>query len=301
MQEESQINRIDRNKIYFLIIVITSLLGINAYLYIKNNRDKNQLVTVTTEKDRLNLELEKIEVELDRVNALNVNLNDQLLEQQKLARNKIEALKIALRKGKLTLDELKKAQQQITELQIFVKNYQDKLKALETENSYLKIERDSLQSSVKTYSQRADELSKENENLSAKVKVGEALKTSLIQIKSYRVRANGKSIEVRKANLTNKFIIKFQIAENSLAQKSNRKIYLRVFDPAGNLIANDRDLFESNGQQMQYSAITQINFDNTDTVYSIDWTNPKNFIKGNYALILYSDGYEMGKGQIELN
>ncbi|RZK50761.1 MAG: hypothetical protein EOO99_00915 [Pedobacter sp.] len=300
MQEESQSNKIDRNKIYFLIIVIASLLGINAYLFLKNKQEKNQVVTVSTEKDRLNLELEKIEVELDRVNALNVTLSDKLQEEQKLARDKIEELKIALKKGQLTLGDLDKAQRQITQLRIFVKNYQDDILKLEKENSYLKEERDSLKTSVRSYSQKAEELSKQNENLSAKVKVGEALKTSNINIKAYRVRSNGKNVLVEKANLTNKFILNFQIAENSLAQKSNRRIYLRVFDPSGNLIANDNDYFEAHGQQMQFSTQMSLNFDNTDTVYVLEWTNPKEFIKGIYSLIIYCDGYEMGKGQITL-
>lgn len=300
MQDEANINKIDRNKIYFLIIVIISLLGINAYLFIKNKQEKNQLVTVSTEKDRLNLELEKIEVELDRVNALNVNLNDKLIEEQKLAKEKIEELKVALKKGQLTLGDLEDAQKQISQLQVFVKNYQDKILTLEKENSYLKVERDSLQSSVRDYSQRTEALSKQNENLSAKVKVGEVLKTSSFTAKAYRVRSNGKSIETDKANLSNKFIFSIQIAENSLARKSNRTIYLRVFDPSGNLIAKDNDFFEANGQKMQFSSQSQINFDNTDTLHTLEWTNPKEFIKGVYSLILYCDGYEMGKSQILL-
>ncbi|MEJ5994091.1 hypothetical protein WG904_06615 [Pedobacter sp. Du54] len=300
MQEQDQVNKVDRNKVYILIFVIIALLGVNAYLYFKDKQQSSRFVTVSTEKDRLNLEVEKIEAELDKVNSLNVTLNDKLQEEQKLARDKISELKIALQKGKLTQGDLEEAQKQIIALKEFVRNYNDQIIRLEKENSYLKTERDSLKNTTEVITQKADELEKQNENLNAKVKVGELLKTSSINITAYKVKSNGKLVLVTKANTANKFVINFTIATNDLATKGLRKIYLRVFDPAGNLIANDNDFFEANGQQMQYSNKLQVSYNNDDTTFTIDWTNPKEFIKGTYSVILYCDGFEMGKGQIGL-
>jgi predicted nucleic acid-binding Zn-ribbon protein len=300
MQDQDSVNKVDRNKVYFLIIVIAALLGINAYLYFKDKQQSSRFVTVSTEKDRLKLEVEKIEVELDKVNSLNVNLSDKLQQEQKLARDKIAELKLALQKGKLTQGDLEEAQKQISALREFVKNYNDQITHLEKENLFLKSERDSLKSTTVAISQKADELAKQNENLNAKVKVGEALKTSSLSIAAYKVKSSGKVIEVTKASTANKLVVNFTIASNELAEKGYKKIYLRVFDPAGNLIANGSDMFEANGQQMQYSNKIQVSFNSDDTVYNIDWTNPKEFIKGAYVVILYADGFEMGKGKIIL-
>lgn len=300
MQEQDPVNKVDRNKVYFLIIVIVALLGINAYLYFKDKQQSSRFVTVSTEKDRLNLEVEKIEAELDNVNSLNITLSEKLQEEQKLARDKIAELKTALKKGKLTQGDLDEAQKQITALKEFVKNYNDQIVRLEKENSYLKTERDSLKNTTEVITQKAEELEKQNENLNAKVKVGEALKTSNISITAYKVKSNGKLVLVTKANAANKFVVNFTIASNELAAKNFRKIYLRVFDPSGNLIANDSDYFEANGQKMQYSNTLQISYNNDDTTYNVDWTNPNEFIKGAYSIILYCDGFEMGKAQIVL-
>ncbi|MES2651452.1 MAG: hypothetical protein V4663_06920 [Bacteroidota bacterium] len=300
MQEQDPVNKVDRNKVYFLIIVIAALLGINAYLYFKDKQQSSRFVTVSTEKDRLNLEVEKIEAELDKVNSLNLTLSDKLQEEQQLARDKIAELRTALQKGKLTQGDLDEAQKQITSLKEFVKNYNDQITRLEKENSYLKSERDSLKNATEVITQKAEELEKQTENLNAKVKVGEALKTSNIGISAYKVKSNGKLILVTKANAANKFVINFTIASNELAEKNFRKVFLRVFDPAGNLIANDNDFFEANGQQMQYSNKLQISYNNDDTIFNVDWTNPKEFIKGTYSIILYCDGFEMGKAQISL-
>ena len=300
MQDQEQVNKVDRNKVYFLVIVIAALLGINAYLYFKDRQQSSRFVTVSTEKDRLKLEVEKIEVELDKVNSLNVDLSEKLVEEQKLARQKIEELKVALQKGELTQGDLDDAKEQITQLREFVKNYNDQITRLEKENAYLRTERDSLKNTVSSYNDRNEILEKENQDLNAKVKVGAALKASNININAYRVKSSGKTSLVTRASTANKLTIDFSIVPNSLAQKNYHKVYLRVFDPAGNLVANNKNMFVIDGQEMQYSTAIEFSYNNDDTEYKIDWTNPQAFIKGKYAIILYADGHVMGKGDISL-
>ncbi|KQC01485.1 hypothetical protein [Pedobacter sp. Hv1] len=300
MQEQDPVNKVDRNKVYFLIVVIAALLGINAYLYFKDKQQSSRFVTVSTEKDRLKLEVEKIEVELDKVNALNVNLSEKLQQEQDLARKKIAELKLALQKGKLTQGDLDKAQDQIKELREFVKNYNDQIIRLEKENSYLKTERDSLKTTSDNYSQKAENLEKENENLNAKVKVGAALKASDITVNAFKIKNSGKDVLVTRASTTEKLTISFNIVPNTLAEKNYHTVYLRVFDPAGNLIARETDMFEADGQQMQFSSKMQFNYNDDNSSYKIQWENPKEFIKGTYSIILYTDGFIMGKSQITL-
>ncbi len=301
MQEEQEpVNKVDRNKVYFLVIVIAALLGINAYLYFQDKEQSSRFVTVSTEKDRLNLEVEKIEAELDKVNSLNVNLSDRLQQEQKLARAKIAELKLSLQKGQLTQGDLDEAQKQIKELREFVKNYNDQITRLEKENSYLKTERDSLKTTANSYSEKADNLEKENESLNAKVKVGAALKAAGVRTQAFKVKSSGKNILVTRASTANKLTITFAIVSNPLAEKNYHKVFLRVFDPAGNLIADENNTFVADGQQMQYTNAIEFSYNDDETVYKIDWTNPKEFIKGKYSIILYADGYVMGKDEIEL-
>lgn len=299
-KKEATDNKVDRNKVYFLIIVIGALLGINGYLYFKDKQQVGRFVTISTEKDRLKLEVEKIEVELDRVNLLNVTLDDRLVEEQKLARNKIAELKLALEQGELTKKELEDTYRKINNLREFVKSYNTQIVILEKENGFLKVERDSLKTSLGNYSQQAENLKKENQNLSNKVKVGSALKAANIEVGAFKVKDNGKSSLVTKAGSANKLSVSFVIAPNDLAEKTYHKIYLRVIDPAGNLIADENNMFEADNQQMQYSSAIEISFNDDNTRYQMDWINPRAFIKGDYTIILYADGFLMGKSEINL-
>lgn len=301
MQEQDSVNKVDRNKVYFLIIVIAALLGINGYLYFQDKHETSRFVTVSTEKDRLKLEVEKIEVELDKVNSLNLNLNEKLEEEQIIARKKIEDLKVALQKGTLTQRDLDNAQKEIKELRQFVNNYNDQVTRLEKENSYLKVERDSLKTTADNYSLKADNLEKENEGLNEKVKLGAALKSSNITVNAFKVKSSTKNTLVTRASTAEKLIINFSIFSNTIAEKGYHNVYLRVFDPAGNLIiTNQEDIFEANGQRMQFSSKMQFNYIGDNASYNIDWLNPKTFSKGIYSIILYTDGFVMGKSQITL-
>jgi len=294
------LNKADRNKIIFLTIAIVALLGSNAYLYFKDKHENERYVTANTEKDRLKLEVEKIEVELDKTNAINLSLNDKLIKEQDLARQQIAELKSRLQKGQLTRGELLAAQKQISELKEYVSNYNQEIARLAKENSNLKSERDSLVKSVKTINDKATQLAEENADLNAKVQTGAALKASNIQIQAFKIKRNGKNVEVDHASGAKKLLVTFNVVQNTLAKKDYHNIYLRIFDPAGNLIANQNDMFEAEGQEMQFTQMITISYNDDDTRYEMEWLNPSEFIKGNYAVILYADGYVMGKASVTL-
>ena len=251
LDPKDPVNKGDRNKIYFLIVVIVALLGTNAFLFFRDKHEKQRFVTTSTEKDRLKLEVEKIEVEFDKVNLLNVSLTEKLQTEQQLARTKILELKKALQKGFVTQAELFAAQDQLKQLREFLAGYKEDITHLEKENSSLKSERDSLENSVNTVKAKAHDLEKKNSELDAKVKSSAALKAFNVRLMAFKVKNSGKSVEVTKASTAKKLITYFSIVPNQLAEKDYHKIYIRIFDPAGNLIANENNMFEADGQEMQ--------------------------------------------------
>jgi len=300
LDRKDPVNKGDRNKIYFLIVVIAALLGTNAFLYFKDKYEKERFVTTNTEKERLKLEVEKIEVEFDKVNTMNVALTDKLQKEQQLARTKISALKQSLQGGQVTQTELIAAQSDLKKLRSFLNDYKEDFSHLEKENTFLKAERDSLVKSVSNVSAKAHALEKRNSELSAKVKSGAALKAFNVNLLAFKVKNSGKNVEVTRASTAKKLITYFNIIPNQLATKDYHKIYIRVFDPPGNLIADEQNMFEADGQEMQYSDMITISYNNDDTAYTIEWVNPRPFVKGTYSILLYANGFTMGKADITL-
>src|SRR5690606_4059856 len=154
---QEQANRKDSNKIYFLIAVIVALLGTNAYLFFKDKKANDRIVTISDEKSRMQTEIDKIEAELDNATSINVQLSEQLQTEQEIARKKIDELRAALRQGTLTQGELVKAQEDIKQLRYFVAKYTEDIEVLRKQNADLTNERDQLMSTVDSVSSKASD------------------------------------------------------------------------------------------------------------------------------------------------
>jgi predicted RNase H-like nuclease (RuvC/YqgF family) len=291
----------DSNKIYFLIAVIIALLGTNTYLFLQNKKSAARIVNISDEKTRMETEIDKIEAELDDATSINIQLTEGMQASQEEARKQIERLRAALSKGQLTQKQLLKSQEEIKQLKYLVSRYRSEIEELKNRNANLTVERNELKSAVDSVSFKASDLEKQNEELNIKVKVAASLKSGNVSIMALNVKNNGKENSSSRASSTDKLRINFSIVQNPLAQKGMHNIYLRVIDPIGNLIiAKNNGIFNAEEEELQYTYKSAIEFVNDGKTYSIDWSNSGNFQKGNYTVLLYSDGYSMGKGTISL-
>ena len=290
----------DLNKVYFLIAVIIVLLGTNVYLYFKNQKTNERVLQVTDEKSRLQTDIDKIEVQLDSANSVNVKLSDEMKAQQDAARRKIAELRVALKKGKLTLIQLTAAQDEIRRLRDFVAQYTAQIDSLKKENANLTTERNTLKVRVDSVSQKAGSLQKQNEDLNNKVTVAAALKSASVEVVPLKVRKNGKDTDAPKAKNASKLRINFTAVNNALAAKGMHDVFIRIMDPSGAFIAGENGRFVADGGELLYTYKTSIEFTNEDKSFSVDWVNSNAFQKGTYSVILYADGYTMGKGSVTL-
>ncbi len=299
MENQEQKKR-DTNKIFFLIAVIVVLLGVNLYLFLQKNKSDQRIVTVSDEKTALRTELEKLETELEQANNSTTRVSEDLKAKNEEIKAKIAQLRVALNKGQLTAGELAKAKEDVKQLRYFVTKYTIDIDDLQKKNTALTGERDSLKNTVTNVKQLADNLSKTNDSLAIRVQAGAAIKTSSLTIGTFRLRSSGKETEVTKASTAQKIKIYFTVNTNPIAEKGTHDIYMRILDPAGNLIIGEGGTFIANEQDMQYTYKTAIEFNGEAKNFTIDWTNRNPFEVGKYTVILYADGYTMGKGTFSL-
>ena len=299
--EQEQPIRKDSNKIYFLVAVILALLGTNTYLFFKDKKANDRIVTVSDEKTRMQTEIDKIEAELDNATSNNLKLSEEMQKEQEIAREKIDELRNALKQGQLTQGQLAKAQEEIKQLRYFVSKYSTEIDELKKQNQDLTSERNELLSAVDSVSTKANELEKQNEELNTKVQAAAAIKSGNVSISAFNIRNNGKESMVTRASTTDKLRVNFSLVNNPIAEKGIHTLFLRVIDPSGNLIiTNNGGMFISDDEELQYSYKTAIEFANDGRSYTIDWSDAKTYQKGVYTIILYADGYTMGKGSVSL-
>lgn len=301
--QSGQAPKKNSNVIYFLIVVVLALLGTDVYLYLQKNKSDTKIVYQEDEKNRLKIELDSLEAQIEQVNTGRAKMSAAMRAKNDSLESKIKVLRTQLAKGKLTQAELNKAQEDVKQLRYFVTKYTADIEELKKQNTSLTTERDTLKTNLATVSQKATNLEQQNKDLDTKVQIAKGLKAGSIDIVAYKVKGSGKEVEVSRANPAKKIKINFTVASNTLADKSMHDVYVRVIDPTGNLITSTTDSgsFNADGQDLQYTYKTSIDFKDDGSTYTIDWTNPTPpFQKGTYTVLLYSDGASMGKSSFSL-
>ncbi len=284
------------NVIYFLIVVVLALLATDVYLYLQKNKSDQKIVYQSDEKTKLQAELDTLEARIEQVNEGKTKLSKEMQAKNDSLQSKIKVLRHELAKGKLTQAELDKAQEDVKQLRYFVTTYTAQIDELKKQNASLTNERDTLKTTIKTVTQKDSSLQKQNQDLGAKVKVGSAIKLAAADVVAYKIKGSGKEVDVKRAAPAKKIKINFTVASNDIAEKGMHDIYARIIDPTGNLITGtDSGPFTADGQELQFTYKTSIDFKNDGSAYTIDWINPVAFQKGTYTVLLYADGYTMGK------
>lgn len=301
---ESQTNQQPRknsNVIYFLIVVILALLGTDVYLYFKKNKSDTKVVYESDQRTRLQSELDSLEAQIEQVNAGKMRMTTALQAKNDSLKAKIRVLRAELAKGKLTKDELVKAQDDIKQLRFFVADYTAQIEELKKKNAALANERDTLKTNLVTAAKRDSDLTRKNKELDTKVKIGSALKIATVDVVAYKIRSSGKEVDTKRSSVAKKIKISFTVAANAIAEKNMHDVYVRVIDPTGNLITGtDSGTFNADGQDLQFTYKTSIEFKDDGAGYVIDWMNPVAFQKGAYTVLLYADGFTMGKTSFTL-
>jgi len=299
--QTSETPKKNSNVIYFLIVVVLALLATDVYLYLQKNKSDTKVVYQNDEKTRLQTELDSLEAQIEQVNSGKTKMTAELQAKNDSLKAKIRTLRVELAKGKLTVAELAKAQEDVKQLRYFVTKYTADIDELKKQNAALTNERDTLKTNLVTAAKKDSDLTKKNKDLDVKVKVASALKVATVDVVAYKIRSSGKEIDTKRSSVAKKIKINFTVAANAVAEKNMHDIYVRVIDPTGNLITgSDSGTFNADGQDLQFTYKTSIDFKDDGSGYTIDWVNPIAFQKGSYTVLLYADGYTMGKTSFEL-
>lgn len=289
------------SKIYFFIIAIAALLATNVYYAIRYKNLGNQVEILNSQKNQLEIEVDRIEGELNRVTGENIDLAANFKLEHDSARLLIEDLRAKINENaEINPEELLHAQQEIQKLRALVAKYSSDLENLRKENDLLSDERDQLQESVNTVNERANSLEEDKAKLQEMIKMASHLKISEMTINALRVRSGERINTESRAVRVDRLQINFTLADNTLTQVGKHNIYLRVTEPSGNLIT-DGSVFKVNNEEIQYTDTKEIDFENDGKQYTIDWSpNDYKFKKGTYTIILYTNESTMGRSIISL-
>lgn len=267
------------------------------------------LKSITEEKDlnieELTAEIEQVEQELDdyKVDLENKDLaleekermlaekEQQLIEKQK----KIDQL---LRSGKITQQEAERLRGKVEQLEFYIKQYQDEIEKLKAEIAQKDTQIAALGGKIDTMSGRLRETKGQLDETSFKLETAKILNARPFYF--YRTKVSGKEIQetsFRKGQLEGMKIC-FDINQNLAADRGAKDIFVQVLGPDGKVIRDDSKtgFFHANGEDLAYSSMTTINYDREAMKVCVNFDKPSSYEydKGDYRVIVFSEGYDIG-------
>lgn len=290
----------NNSKIYFFIIAITALLATNVYFYVKFKSSGEKLYTMAIQKQDLQIEIDRIEAELDNLVALKVAGADSTMQASELrARSAISELRVKLENQTISEEDMLVATTEVARLKVGVSELRLTLNELKARNEILQQENQTLTRQVSTTGKKMNALSEENTVLKDKVNVASALKVSNIQVNGISVSKRGKIETESRSRRVDQLQVLFSVADNTLTLQGNKEVFVRIIDPSGNLFGDANNMFYVHGEKLQYTFKETISFTNNGEEYQFLWSQNK-FEKGAYTVLLYNDNAIMGRASVVL-
>lgn len=164
-----------------------------------------------------------------------------------------------------------------------------------SENAGLRYDRDELSRAIATYSAQ-------NDDLLRKVTLASAMRAQDVQVRSLTESGRERQGGVYRASRTDRIKVLFTLAANPLAAKNTKDIYLRVLDPNGSVLSDDRigGMLSYEGNAISYSMRQPVAFDNSDQSVELVYRRDTPYRPGPHTVELYAEGFRIGQGEFML-
>lgn len=192
---------------------------------------------------------------------------------------------------------------QLNLLQEVTQSYVRDIDSLVTINKVLKDENVAFQEEIQRATIRTTELEQDKEELSSKVEVASAIRAYQFNADAIRMRSRGREEVTDRASRAEQIKVCFTIAENPIARSGNHNVYMRIAKPDGSILRvsdDDAYSFAFEGDTLQFSANTTVDYQNQETDVCLYWQRMEEFEPGLYLISLFTDEYRLGESAFTL-
>ena len=262
-----------------------------------------EFVKTVVEKEFLQLELDSLLHQHERIKQEYGTLSEQLTEKDSL----ILANADEIRKLIAQQADYKKIKRQLERLQNIAKEYVEEIDQLYTENQQLKEENKQVKEQLTESKKEIETIKKDKQDLDQTITSAAVHKAYNINSRAvYFKNKNKEEMITEKANRVDRLKTTFILGTNSLIPAGPVTIYCRIAVPGTGRIlspgAGDAFAFEFQGEKLQYTAKKTVNYDNTAETVTISWdlVEGDKAVKGKYLVQIYTEEQFLGETSFEL-
>ncbi len=290
-----------------LAILVISLFGIGFYYYNDNQKLKKEKQSLEETKIELQNEIKELD---NKIADLETVINDKNTELETKDR-KVQELQKEIHKlqslvnkyqneGKLTKTKAEQLQGQLDQKNYYIAKYQQEINRLKEENQQLRQKIENLNLTIKERDS-LNEILKEDISLKdTKLEAASILRAFDFTI--FNINSRGKEIpnDIFKARQLKDIKVCFKIQENHVAEIGNRTIYVQIISPSKQILKQfkkNSGYFTHRNREEIYTTKTQVFYQKSEVQVCAMFNKPDDldYEKGQYKVIVFADGYEIGK------
>lgn len=192
---------------------------------------------------------------------------------------------------------MRKYQAELGTLRSIMRNYIVQIDSLNTLNHQLTAEAAAARKEAAKSRRENESLNKEVAALSGQVKAGSVLKARGLRLEAYSKADK----PVDKAGRAVRMLVSLSLVENAIAEHGPVRVYVRVADPAGNLLSDGRGTtFTIDGQALEATASREVDYEGDEVDMSIYINSSVKFAAGTYTMEAFTDSGRLGSASLVL-
>ena len=220
--------------------------------------------------------------------------NDSLMAQLEHEQQRTQELLEELRRTKSNdAAEIARLKKELATMREVLKSFVAEIDSLNRLNEQLMGENENLRQQQVQQQQQISSLSEEKESLSDKVAIASQLDATGLRISALNKRGK----EAKKTKDVKKFQISFNISRNVTAAAGNRSIFVRILKPTGEVL-NGGGTFPFENRNLEYSIRKDIEYNGEETPITVYWDVNEMLVAGQYRVMIFADGKNIGSGSI---
>ncbi|WP_299398429.1 hypothetical protein [uncultured Gelidibacter sp.] len=273
-------------------VVVLSVLSFTTY-----ESEKAHQQFLNQEKKLVEIELSQMLEKYDEITENSDLLSQQLLVAKKNTKSALDKLRIL----SSDFSVFTRFKSEFSELKSRNNTLFRTIDSLTTLNENLKRDKLLAINALNEEKKTTNSLLKTNASLHKKIESASVLTANSFHAEAFKSGANAN--ETSKASQTNRIDVCFTLAENLLAEKGAKEIYIQVLNPLNNVIA-DKGAVQFGESLLIYSNKQIIDYNNkvVDVCTSIvAQENDKPFTKGVYYVSVFHKDRKLGSTQVILN
>lgn len=299
----------DRKNLLWAALAILALLNVLLLYFFYQERKEN-----TTKDSVIAARMEEVLTTKSKLDSISTQLDIKIAQIRQLGGrvDSLLSLKAQLEKDKQLLKDrnsfsLKKYEERIKGYESLLAEKDEEIASLRQElgsatarNEELSNHISGLESEKEELGQQIDDYNTQTEELQERLNIASALKAEKIQVSAISDTGKERDSGNYKSKRINQLKVNFELADNAVAEASDKDVFLRVLDPDGAVLsdmATGSGSFVHNEREMIYSSKQRVAYKNERTPVSIIYGRGGVPLKsGKYAVELYSEGFKIGQG-----